>query len=70
MASSLEMGRGLFVFRGIWTGAAEMTSTENWIKPIDVDSIPRNYDPNLVEKKWRDAWESRRMYGWDSSVPR
>lgn len=47
-----------------------MTSTENWIKPIDVDSIPRNYDPNLVEKKWRDAWESRRMYGWDSSVPR
>lgn len=47
-----------------------MTSTENWIQPIDVAAIPKNYEPDAAEAKWRSAWETARMYRWDPSAPR
>lgn len=32
--------------------------------------FPKNYDINIVEKKWQDSWEDSGIYKWDPSFPR
>ena len=32
--------------------------------------LPQNYDAALVEKKWQDEWESKKIYAWDETVSR
>jgi valyl-tRNA synthetase len=42
----------------------------DWIEPIDVASLPRNYDPAAVEARWRSEWERRGIHHWDAGRPR
>ncbi len=32
--------------------------------------IPGSYDPSEAEPRWREHWESLRLYRWDPSRPR
>src|SRR3970282_2240263 len=47
-----------------------MSSTSSWTKPIDVASMPKNYDPTEAEARWREAWERQGIHRWDPARPR
>ncbi|MBI4220568.1 MAG: valine--tRNA ligase [Chloroflexi bacterium] len=47
-----------------------MTGKESWIKPIDMASLPKNFDAVEAEARWREAWEASGIFRWDSDQPR
>lgn len=46
------------------------TTERGWVQAIDVSSLPRRFEPEEAEPRWRAVWAKSGIYSYDPSRPR
>ncbi|MCH7907662.1 MAG: valine--tRNA ligase [Chloroflexi bacterium] len=46
------------------------TTERGWVKPIDVSALPRRFEPEEAEPRWRARWEQWGIHRYDPTRPR
>ncbi len=46
------------------------TTERKWVKPVDVSALPRRFEPEEAEPRWRALWDEWGIHSFDPSRPR
>ena len=46
------------------------TTERGWVKPIDTSALPRRFEPEEAEPRWRARWDELGIHSYDPARPR
>jgi len=46
------------------------TTKEKWVKPVDTSALPRRFEPEEAEPRWRALWDQWGIHNYDPERPR
>src|SRR5215471_10487005 len=47
-----------------------MSTSDNFIRPIDAESLPKIFDPHTIEARWRALWAAWQLHDYNPNRPR
>ncbi len=48
----------------------ESRTNKGWVKPVDVSDLPRRFEPEEAEPRWRALWDQWGIHSYDPTRPR